>query len=157
MHAYETKHPSRIRADQISRLLARIEDYPKIPAALRGAHRQEREAARGSEVLSRHHDGGLWPSFTRASPPRCISIARPHHPRRISRRPLHLPREPLGAFTRAGRGLARVDFYMSYAFRSRLFERLVGRLFAKAVEKYTTAFEARADTIYGRSAPALAS
>ena len=39
----------------------------------------------------------------------------------------------------------------------RLFERLVGRLFARAVERYTSAFEARADLVYGRTEPALAS
>jgi hypothetical protein len=33
----------------------------------------------------------------------------------------------------------------------------VGRLFAKAVERYTTAFETRADEVYGKRAPALAS
>jgi len=49
-----------------------------------------------------------------------------------------------------------VQFYIAYAFRSRLFERLVGGLFAKAVERYTAAFEARADKIYGK-APAFAS
>jgi coenzyme Q-binding protein COQ10 len=56
-----------------------------------------------------------------------------------------------------GQGACEVDFYIAYSFRSRLFERLVGRLFAKAVEKYTTAFEARADAIYGREAATLAS
>ena len=50
-----------------------------------------------------------------------------------------------------------VAFYIAYAFRSRLFERLVGRLFAKAVERYTTAFEARADAVYGPKQAAVAS
>ena len=50
-----------------------------------------------------------------------------------------------------------VEFYIAYAFSSRLFERLVGRLFAKAVERYTSAFEARADAVYGRNTNALAS
>ena len=51
-----------------------------------------------------------------------------------------------------------VSFYIAYSFRSRLFERLVGGLFAKAVHKYTEAFEARADAVYGREdASAIAS
>ena len=38
-----------------------------------------------------------------------------------------------------------------------LFERLVGGLFARAVERYTAAFEARADAIYGPKVIAIAS
>jgi ribosome-associated toxin RatA of RatAB toxin-antitoxin module len=37
------------------------------------------------------------------------------------------------------------------SFRSRLFENLVGGLFARAVERYTAAFEARADAVFGRN------
>lgn len=50
-----------------------------------------------------------------------------------------------------------VDFYIRYSFRSRLLERLMGSLFAKAVRKYTAAFETRADQLYGRPKPTLAS
>jgi coenzyme Q-binding protein COQ10 len=56
-----------------------------------------------------------------------------------------------------GADASEVEFYIAYAFRSRLFERLVGGLFARAVERYTSAFEARADEIYGTRAPAFAS
>ena len=59
-------------------------------------------------------------------------------------------------FRPLGTDASEVQFYIAYAFRSRLFERLVGCLFAKAVERYTAAFEARADKIYG-NAPAFAS
>ena len=44
---------------------------------------------------------------------------------------------------------SEIDFYIAYSFRSKLFERLIGSLFDKAVRKYTEAFEARADAIYG--------
>ena len=43
-----------------------------------------------------------------------------------------------------------MSFYIAYTFRSRLFERLVGGLFAKAVAQIYQAFEARADAVYGR-------
>jgi coenzyme Q-binding protein COQ10 len=56
-----------------------------------------------------------------------------------------------------GPGACEVAFYIGYAFRSRLFERLVGGLFAKAVERYTGAFEARADAIYGPKIVEIAS
>ena len=54
-------------------------------------------------------------------------------------------------------GACEIYFYIAYSFRSRLFERLVGGLFNKAVQKYTHAFEARADAVYGRQRRALAS
>ena len=50
-----------------------------------------------------------------------------------------------------------IDFYIAYRFRSRLLERLMGGLFDRAVRKYTDAFEARADAIYGTRSPSLAS
>jgi coenzyme Q-binding protein COQ10 len=50
-----------------------------------------------------------------------------------------------------------IDFYIAYSFRSRLLERLMGGLFDRAVRKYTDAFEARADAIYGTRSPSLAS
>jgi coenzyme Q-binding protein COQ10 len=60
-------------------------------------------------------------------------------------------------FAPRGARTCEVDFYIAYSFRSRLFERLVGGLFARAVQKYTDAFEARADQVYGRKETALAS
>jgi coenzyme Q-binding protein COQ10 len=50
-----------------------------------------------------------------------------------------------------------VDFYIAYAFRSRMFERVVGGLFDKAVRKYTDAFEARADKVYRTETTTVAS
>jgi coenzyme Q-binding protein COQ10 len=50
-----------------------------------------------------------------------------------------------------------IDFYIAYSFRSRLLERLMGGLFDKAVRHYTTAFEERADAIYGETTASLAS
>jgi coenzyme Q-binding protein COQ10 len=42
-----------------------------------------------------------------------------------------------------------IHFFIRYSFRSRMLERLMGGLFAKAVRKYTEAFEERADKVYG--------
>jgi coenzyme Q-binding protein COQ10 len=60
-------------------------------------------------------------------------------------------------FVPHGNDASDVDFYIAYAFRSRIFERVVGGLFDKAVRKYTDAFEARADKVYGTKTAALAS
>jgi coenzyme Q-binding protein COQ10 len=44
---------------------------------------------------------------------------------------------------------SRVDFFIDYAFSSRMLALLMGAVFDKAVRKYTSAFEARAHALYG--------
>ena len=48
------------------------------------------------------------------------------------------------------RPASRVDFFIDYQFRSRLLGMLMGSMFDIAFRKFTTAFETRADQIYGR-------
>ncbi len=45
-------------------------------------------------------------------------------------------------------GGSRVDFFIDYAFSSRMLALLMGAVFDKAVRKYTSAFEARAHALY---------
>ncbi|MBT3767978.1 MAG: type II toxin-antitoxin system RatA family toxin [Rhodospirillaceae bacterium] len=51
-----------------------------------------------------------------------------------------------------GDGECLVDFYVDFEFRSRLLEKIMGPLFEKAVHRMITAFESRADELYGSSA-----
>ena len=44
-----------------------------------------------------------------------------------------------------------VHFAIDYEFRSRMLAMLMGSQFDRAFRKFTSAFEARADTLYGRS------
>jgi coenzyme Q-binding protein COQ10 len=46
-------------------------------------------------------------------------------------------------------GGSEVDFYIDYAFASRMLGLLIGTVFDKAVRKYTQAFEERARAVYG--------
>ncbi len=50
-------------------------------------------------------------------------------------------------FRDAGRG-SQIDFFIDYAFSSRMLALLMGAVFDKAVRKYTQAFEARAHALY---------
>jgi coenzyme Q-binding protein COQ10 len=43
-----------------------------------------------------------------------------------------------------------VEFYISYEFRSRMLGMLMGTMFDAAFRKFSAAFEARADQIYGK-------
>lgn len=45
-----------------------------------------------------------------------------------------------------------VDFYVEFSFKNRMFEKLAGQMFAKALHKMTSAFVSRAEEIY--AAPA---
>ena len=45
-----------------------------------------------------------------------------------------------------------VKFFIDYEFRSRMLGLLMGSMFDTAFRRFTAAFEARADKIYGRSA-----
>jgi coenzyme Q-binding protein COQ10 len=46
--------------------------------------------------------------------------------------------------------LCRVDFEIAYEFKSRVLAALVGGMFDAAFRKFATAFEQRADVVYGR-------
>ena len=48
-------------------------------------------------------------------------------------------------------GGSTVEFFIAYEFRSRLLAALMGSMFDVAFRKFSAAFEARADEIYGRS------
>ncbi len=54
-----------------------------------------------------------------------------------------------------GHGVCDVGFFLSYEFKSRMLAMLMGSMFDAAFARFSTAFEKRADAIYGR--PKLAS
>lgn len=54
-----------------------------------------------------------------------------------------------------GNNVCDVGFYLAYEFKSRMLAMLMGSMFDAAFARFSTAFEKRADAIYGR--PKLAS
>lgn len=52
-------------------------------------------------------------------------------------------------FLRNGDAGCRVDFYIEYEFRSRILAALMGSMFDTAFRTFASAFEARAEEIYG--------
>ncbi len=46
-------------------------------------------------------------------------------------------------------GKCRIDFFIDFQFRNRLLQRLIGAVFIEAVRIMVSAFEKRADEIYG--------
>jgi coenzyme Q-binding protein COQ10 len=51
---------------------------------------------------------------------------------------------------KGGQGVCDVGFFLSYEFRSRMLAMLMGSMFDAAFARFSTAFEKRADAIYGR-------
>lgn len=148
MHVYETKHIVRHSADDMFALIADVERYPSFLPLCEQLVVTSRQVKDGKEVLIATMRVGyklLRESFTtqvildRAG--RAILVEYLDGPFAfLENRWRFLPLTPSSC---------EIDFYIGYSFRSRMLERLMGGLFAKAVRKYTTAFEQRADAIYG--------
>jgi coenzyme Q-binding protein COQ10 len=58
-------------------------------------------------------------------------------------------------FRPAAEGGCEVRFAIDYEFRSRALGMLMGAMFERAFRMFTTAFESRADLVYGRPQPAV--
>lgn len=55
-------------------------------------------------------------------------------------------------FSSNEQGHCVIDFYIDFEFRSRTLQAVIGRLFNEAVQRMVTAFERRADDLYGHAA-----
>jgi coenzyme Q-binding protein COQ10 len=53
-------------------------------------------------------------------------------------------------FKPAGDSACEVEFYIDYEFKSRMLGMLMGSMFDVAFRRFASAFEARADQVYGR-------
>lgn len=156
MHVYEIKHPVAHSADDMFRLVADVERYPKFLPLCEQLKLKRREHRDGKEVLIATMTVGykvIRESFT-------TEVILDAEARTIVVHYLDGPfsfLENRWSFRPLTPGSCEIDFYIAYSFHSRLLERLMGGLFDKAVRKYTDAFEARADAVYGTGASTLAS
>ncbi len=57
-------------------------------------------------------------------------------------------------FKAAPGGGCEVDFFLTFEFRSKLLQAVIGALFEEAVHRMVSAFEARAAKLYGKKEPA---
>ena len=156
MHVYEIKHTVAHSADDMFRLVADVESYPKFLPLCEALKLKRRETHDGKEVLIATMVVGyklIRESFT-------TEVILDAEARSIVVHYLDGPfsyLENRWSFRPLTSKACEIDFYIAYSFRSRLLERLMGGLFDKAVRHYTTAFEERADAIYGEATTSLAS
>lgn len=64
--------------------------------------------------------------------------------------------ENVWQFASDGKGGCSVDFYVAFTFKNRLFESLAGQYFDRAFRKMVSAFETRAQELYGNNNPSAA-
>ena len=60
------------------------------------------------------------------------------------------------SFEAKGEEACDVGFFIAYDFKSRMLAMLMGTMFDAAFAKFSTAFEKRADVVYGKKAPPAA-
>ena len=156
MHVFETKHKVAHSVDDMFKLVADIESYPRFLPLCEELKLRRREHRDGKEALIATMTVGyklIRESFT-------TEVILDPGNRSILVHYLDGPfsfLENRWSFRPLTPHACEVDFYIAYSFRSRLLERLMGGLFDKAVRKYTDAFEARADAVYGAGTASLAS
>lgn len=149
MPSFRTAQAVRHRPEQMFDLVADVERYPEFVPLCEGLRVLRREVGEGGmEVLLAEMEVGykaIRESFTSR-----VTLDRPQL--RILVEYVDGPFRHLQnrwEFRPAGAG-CMVDFAIDYAFKSRALGLLMGAMFDRAFRKFTDAFEARADRVYGR-------
>jgi coenzyme Q-binding protein COQ10 len=129
---------------QMFDLVADIERYPEFLPWCRSARVLERKDNEllGELVISFSHLSESYVSRVVLDRPQAISVS--------------MVRGPFEYLTNRWRftaveGGTQIDFFLDFKFRSRLLEKLIGGLFAKATNRMVQAFKERAEQLYGKS------
>ena len=134
-------------------LVADIERYPEFVPLCRALHVRRREPGQpGVETLIADMEVGykaIRERFTSR-----VTLDRPRLKIRVEYVDGPFSRlENLWNFRDATEGGgSTVEFYIAYEFRSRVLAAVMGSMFDIAFRKFSAAFEARADAVYGRPA-----
>ncbi|WP_422038509.1 type II toxin-antitoxin system RatA family toxin [Roseibium sp.] len=149
MPSFSSTHKVNHKADDMFRLVADVEKYPQFVPLCQDLH------VRGRKQL----DGGL--TVLVADMTVAYKLFKETFTSRVELRPddqvilveyldgpfKHL--ENKWTFEEAGEGACNVGFFITYEFKSRTLGSLMGVMFDKAFRKFSSAFEARADDVYG--------
>ncbi|AMN53421.1 MULTISPECIES: type II toxin-antitoxin system RatA family toxin [Stappiaceae] len=149
MPSFSSDHKVNHKADEMFRLVADVERYPEFVPLCQDLHVRGRKELDGGRTV-------LVADMTVA-----YKLFKETFTSRVELRPQdrtilveyldgpfkHL--ENKWTFEDAGEGSCNVGFYISYEFRSRTLGSLMGVMFEKAFRKFSSAFEARADQVYG--------
>ena len=143
MHRHAETRRLPFTAEQMFDLVADIERYPEfLPWCVAARVRPRGENELEAELVVGH--GPLREKFVTRDVldrPHSIEVSYLRGPFR------HLHNSWVFAPAEGG---STVSFEVEFEFRSRLFERLMGRFFGEAVRRMVAAFERRARDIYGK-------
>jgi coenzyme Q-binding protein COQ10 len=150
MPQFSTKRRVRHSAADMFNLVADMEKYPRF-VPLCETVRIKSRAAKGDGIAVVISDMTVAYKFIRQTYASRVTLDRPG---------LKIVVEYLdGPFSRmqnrwtfhpTGKGTCDVEFFIDYEFKSRTLAMLMGAMFDTAFRKFSAAFEARADEVYGR-------
>ena len=138
-------------ADNMFRLVSDVERYPEfLPLCTSLVVTQRTTIPDGEELIATMGVGhkALTDSFT-------TRVLLDEGPRKINVSYVDGPFDYLEnrwQFKETAPTVCDVDFYISYAFKSVLMGIALGPMFETAFRRFTTAFEERADVVYGKPA-----
>ncbi len=149
MPTFQTSHRVRHTADDMFDLVADVESYPEfVPLCQRIRVRGRREMEDGRSVLI----SDMTVAYKLFSETFATRVTLDKAEGLILVEYLEGPFQHLEnrwTFKDVGEKACDVEFYIDYEFRSRALGSLMGTMFDKAFRKFATAFEQRADEIYG--------
>ncbi|RPF70252.1 type II toxin-antitoxin system RatA family toxin [Aurantiacibacter spongiae] len=131
--------------EQMFDLVADVDKYPEfLPWVVATRVRHDSETAMTADMLVGFK--AIREKFT--------SKVEKDRPRAINVRYVDGPLRDLDnnwTFTELPEGGCEIDFCVDFAFKSKMFEALAGQYIDRAFRKMVTAFEKRADELYGNS------
>lgn len=150
MPAYSERQHLPYTVEQLFDLVTDIERYPEFLPWCRAARIIEREenGFLGELVIAFSHFTERYTSKVVCTKPDAAGSAS------IDVTMVHGPFEHLTnrwRFTQGEHGGTYIDFHVDFKFRSRILEKLIGSLFARAAEKMVTAFTKRAEALHGKN------
>jgi len=149
MPSFRTSHVVKHTPDQMFDLVADVESYPQfVPLCLGLKIKRRFPGSDGTQVFVSEMEAG-YKSVREKFTSRVVLNRAAH---RIDVAYVDGPFSHLEnrwTFADAGNGACRVEFFIAYEFRNRMLATLMGGMFDAAFRKFSSAFEARADQIFG--------
>jgi coenzyme Q-binding protein COQ10 len=150
MPRFSSKRRVAHRADEMFDLVADVERYPEfVPLCHALKVRQRRQNPDGTETIV----ADMTVSFKLVKETFTSEVTLDRAGRKIDVRYLRGPFSNLEnrwTFEPRGEQACDVGFFIAYEFKSRLLAMLMGTMFDAAFAKFSTAFEKRADVVYGK-------
>ena len=152
MPQFSSKRRVRHRADEMFDLVADVERYPEfVPLCHALKIRQRRQNPDSTETIV----ADMTVSFKLVRETFTSEVTLDRAGRKIDVRYLRGPFSSLEnrwSFEPKGEEACDVGFFIAYEFKSRMLAMLMGTMFDAAFAKFATAFEKRADVVYGKKA-----